>query len=205
MSTNAADAADSAAPQTAPQPEERVPYDEGEIFAIERPHGTLMRYYLIFSLLFLPLMPFVLLPLWLRYRTLRYRFDDEGIAVRWGALRRREVSLAYARIQDIHLTSNAIERWLGLARIQIQTASGSQSAEVTIEGIRAYEALRSFLVERMRSERGDRREGGPPPRPAGEPDAALEEVAASLHTVAEELRRLRLALARQAPSEEIDA
>ena len=51
-------------------------------------------------------------------------FDEEGISVRWGILFRREINLTYARIQDIHLRSNFIERWLNLARIEVQTASG---------------------------------------------------------------------------------
>jgi putative membrane protein len=56
---------------------------------------------------------------------MRYRFDTDGIHMRWGIVFRREVLLNYSRIQDIHLRSNLIERWLGLARIEIQTASGS--------------------------------------------------------------------------------
>jgi putative membrane protein len=88
------------------------------------------------------------------YRSLRYEVDAEGITMRWGVLFRREVSLTYARIQDIHLSSNVVERWLGLARVQLQTASGSASAEMTIEGIRDVDAMRDFLYSRMR--------GGPP-------------------------------------------
>ena len=56
---------------------------------------------------------------------MRYRFDTDGIHMRWGIVFRRDVLLNYSRIQDIHLRSNLIERWLGLARIEIQTASGS--------------------------------------------------------------------------------
>jgi putative membrane protein len=58
--------------------------------------------------------------------------------MRWAYLFRREVSLTYARIQDLHLVSNVIERWLGLGRIQVQTASGSAEAEMTIEGLQDY-------------------------------------------------------------------
>ena len=58
--------------------------------------------------------------------------------MRWGILFRREITLTYARIQDIHLTSNLVERWLRLARIQIQTASASASAEMTLEGLHEF-------------------------------------------------------------------
>lgn len=70
--------------------------------------------------------------------------------MRWGVLFRREIHLTSARIQDIHLSSNVVERWLGLARIEIQTASGSAKAEMTIHGVRESEELRDFLYSRMR-------------------------------------------------------
>ena len=37
---------------------------------------------------------------------------------------RREIHLTYRRIQDIHVTRNLFHRWLGLATVGIQTASG---------------------------------------------------------------------------------
>ncbi len=75
--------------------------------------------------------------------------------MRWGVLFRREISLNYPRIQDIHLTSNFVERWLGLARLQLQTAAGSATAEMTIEGLEQVEQIRDYLYSRMR----DRRRG----------------------------------------------
>src|SRR6185369_12043401 len=85
-----------------------------------------------------------------RYHTLRYRFDEEGIHMRVGILFRRELNLTYARIQDIHLRSGILQRWLGLANVQIQTASGSSGPELVIEGFKEYEAIRDFLYTRMR-------------------------------------------------------
>ena len=63
----------------------------------------------------------------------------------WGLLFRHEIILNYARIQDIHLRSNLIERWLGLARVLIQTASGGSARRMTIEGIKRFEEVRDFL------------------------------------------------------------
>src|ERR1700712_1100871 len=97
------------------------------ILAIERPRQSLMTYYLLQAVAatvgFLVVFPV----LYFRFHTMRYRFDTEGIHMKWGIIFRREVLLNYSRIQDIHLRSNLIERWLGLARIEIQTASGSAS------------------------------------------------------------------------------
>lgn len=124
--------------------------DEQRIFAIRRPDPSLWKYYLITAFLLGPLFFIPLLPLYFRFHTMQYEFDDEGISMRWGILFRREITLTYARIQDIHLVSNFIERWLGLARVQIQTASGSSSAEMTIEGVKEFELVRDFLYSKMR-------------------------------------------------------
>lgn len=113
--------------------------------------------------------------------------------MRWGLLFRRESTLTYARIQDIHLTSNILERWLGLARIQIQTASASAAAEMTIEGLHEFEAVRDFLYSKMRGVR----DAGGANAPTGGTDAAgglavtLREVAAELRAVREALERRR--------------
>ncbi len=44
--------------------------------AINRPDDSLLTYYLLVSLASLPLFPFVFIPLYIRFKTLRYRFDD---------------------------------------------------------------------------------------------------------------------------------
>ena len=169
-----------------------------EIFGIERPHGNLLTYYILAAILTGPAFPIVIIPLYFRYHTMRYRFTDEGVSMRWGVLFRREINLTYARIQDIHLTSNFVERWLGLARIQIQTASGSAKAEMTIEGVPEFEALRDFLYSRMRGARGEPSAAGHRPAgpsfsetpPTGEPDA-YREVAAVIREAVSELRAIR--------------
>ena len=120
------------------------------IFAIERPHSKLLTLYVLRSILSGPFIFFTLPFFFFRYHTLRYRFDEEGVAMRWGILFRREVNLTYARIQDIHLTSGPIQRWLGMADLHVQTASGSATAEMVIEGLLEYEQVRDFLYTRMR-------------------------------------------------------
>jgi len=177
-----------------------------QILAIERPHENLMTYYALSSLAAGPFFPIVLVPLYFRYHTMRYRFSEEGVSMRWGILFRREINLTFARIQDIHLTSNFVERWLGLARIQIQTASGSSRAEMTIEGVREFKSLRDFLYSRMRGARSLTQPAASP-RAAGEisrsapPGAGeLSEVAAVLREAVGELQEIRAALERRAGS-----
>ncbi|OGV35971.1 MAG: hypothetical protein A2X48_06140 [Lentisphaerae bacterium GWF2_49_21] len=117
---------------------------------MERPSPMLLKLYVIRSILSGPFIIFSLPVLLFRYYTLRYSFDNEGIGMKWGFIFRKEVNLTYARIQDIHLTSGLVQRWLGLADVKIQTASGSSEPEMTIEGIIEYEKLRDFLYARMR-------------------------------------------------------
>ena len=167
--------------------------DERTVYAIERPHPRLWTYYILASFLAGPAMPAVLLYSYFRYHTMRYRFDAEGVSMRWGILFRREVNLTYARIQDIHLSSNLVERWLGLARVQVQTASGNAGAEMTIEGVLEYEALRDFLYAKMRGTRHPAVPAGAG-RPAALAPPESAELAHTLREVASELRALRAEL-----------
>jgi len=120
------------------------------IFALTRPDRKLLTLYFIYSLAANVAFPIAFLPLYFRYITLRYRFDKEGVSVSHGLLWRRESYLTYARIQDIHVSRNIFERWLGLGTVQIQTASGSSSAEESIVGVKEFNAIRNFLYARMR-------------------------------------------------------
>ena len=165
-----------------------------EIFRIERPDSSLMSYYVLASLVAGPFFPFVLVPLYFRYHTMRYRFSDEGVSMRWGILFRKEINLTFARIQDIHLTSNFVERWLGLARIQIQTASGSAKAEMVIEGITHCRALRDFLYSRMRGAKGLSSPVVTTTASAPIATAPSSEVASVLRDAVAELRAIRTAL-----------
>ncbi len=70
---------------------------------------------------------------------------------------KREVNLTYRRLQDIHLTHNLLQRWMGLATISLQTASGNAGAEMSIEGVLEAEQLRDFLYARMRGAKDDQR------------------------------------------------
>lgn len=166
-----------------------------------RPDGRLLTYYTLGSLLLGPGFFVALVPLYFRYHTLRYDIDAEGITARWGILFRKEVLLTYARIQDIHLTSNLIERWLGLAKVKVQTASGNASAEMTIEGMPQFEVIRDFLYTRMRGAKGHRATeiAGGPGSALGPAGAGPDELAAALRDIAGEVRALRLALAPASP------
>lgn len=169
--------------------------------ALLRPDRALLTYYALSSLMLGPGFIFMLVPMYFRFRTLRYEIDEEGVTMRWGILFRREVSLTYARIQDIHLSSNFVERWLGLGKIQVQTASGSASAEMVIEGIREYEALRDFLYARMRGAR-DTARGRAAPDGTALAARDVAELTEALQNAALELRAARQLLEEMTTEEE---
>ncbi len=156
------------------------------VLSIEKPHKDLWTYYLISSLAFLILFPIAAVVLRFKFQTLRYKFTDEGISMSWGILFRRETIINYARIQDIHLRSNLIERWLGLARILVQTASGNAGAEMTIEGVKEFELVRDFLYSKMRGVSDQ-----PAPSRASSETPGSHDLAAVLLEVATELRETR--------------
>lgn len=159
------------------------------VYQITRPDRKLLTQYIVRAALTGPVFPFVFVPSFFKYETLRYRFDDEGITMGWGLLWRREIFLTYARIQDIHLSRGIIERWLGLATINIQTAAGSSSSEMSIVGLIDYERVRDFLYSRMRGARFgevDEPEQAPAmPAPDGDIAVAL------LTDIRDELRAVR--------------
>ncbi len=166
------------------------PPNTDEIFALERPGPALWKLYLIRCVLTGPGIFFTLPYFYFRYHTLRYRFDDEGVHMKVGILFRREVNLTYARIQDIHLRSGFIQRWLGLADVQIQTASGNAGAELVIEGFKQFDAIRDFLYSKMRGARNERL-AGPVASSAPSTEGETLQAATLLLEIRDELRQTR--------------
>jgi len=161
--------------------------------SITQPHERLLTYYFILALLTLPAFPVTMLALYIKYRTMRFRFDHEGIWKRQGLLWRHETNVAYRRIQDIHLTNGIIQRWLGLATVSIQTAAGSSTAEVTIEGVLEAEALRDYLYTKMRGVRDGAHAAAHVPEGAGDGETH-DETLALLTEIRDSLRQLETRL-----------
>ncbi len=156
------DAAPSSAPQKTFDPQK-----------IERPDPVLLKYYALVSLAAGPLFPFAFIPLLCKYITLRYQFEADGVSMKWGVLFRREINLTHRRIQDIHLTNNIFQRWMGLANVAIQTASGSAAPEMTIEGVLQTDSLRDYLYAQMRGAKGLDRDTVADEHAAAEDDSVL--------------------------------
>src|SRR5436190_2658449 len=133
-------------------------FDPGKL---DRPDSSLLKYYAIVCLLTGPGFLVAFWPLLFKYETLHYKFEADGMSMSWGILFRHEIHLTYRRIQDIHLTRNIIQRWLGLATLSIQTAAGSASPGMNIEGVLEAGQLRDYLYSKMRGARSLAEDGTP--------------------------------------------
>lgn len=154
--------------------------------ALQRPDPSLLTYYILVACMTLPAFPFVLLPLYFRFHTLHFRFDAEGVSMGYGILFRREMHLTYARMQDIHMSQNLLERWLGIGTVTIQTAGAGEGGDMKLEGLRNFEAVRDYLYARMR---GVREKALVPGEPHSTEEQLLIEIRDSLRSAAAALTK----------------
>lgn len=167
-----------------------VPVDAARIHEIRRPDDSLWTLYLIYACLSTVAFPIVILPLYFKYKTLRYRFDEEGVAVSYGLIWRKETYLTYARIQDIHVTRNIFERWLGLGTVEVQTASGKASATESIVGVSEYNEIRNFLYAHMRGHQRLPNAGADESAPLNVVLAGIRDELRAVRTMLEERRHV---------------
>ncbi len=169
------------------------------------PHPRLLTNYLILCLFTGPAFLITFPIAYFRYHTLRYRFDADGVNMTVGILFRREVALTYRRIQDIHVTRGIIQRWLGLATVACQTASGSSGPELVIEGLLDYEQVRDFLYQQMRGAKEGHPAATPPGAaaptadPSDEALALLTDIRDRLGALTREVESLRAASRKEPP------
>jgi putative membrane protein len=169
----------------------KAPMTDAPIYALSRPSPKLFWLYLARSFAGLVFQPLVFIPLYLKFKTIRYRFDEKGIHVSWGKLFHHQIYLTYGRIQDIHVTEGLVERWLGLGTVEVQTASGSAGAELSIVGFEQFRAIRDFLYARMRGIKDE----------ASGAAAAPAEALALLRGIRDGLRDLAAAVAAKRAAE----
>jgi membrane protein YdbS with pleckstrin-like domain len=81
------------------------------------------------------------------YRRWRFQFDDDHLELRYGVLWRRTSSLPYHRLQQVDEAQGPLERWLGMARVQLRSAAATTDA--SIPGIPAGDVaeIRRLLMQ----------------------------------------------------------
>jgi uncharacterized protein len=82
-----------------------------------------------------------------RYASWGYRTDDKVLETRSGKMFQTIRLLPLNRLQHVDLQQGPLERYFGLARLELHTA-GTENASITIPGLAREEAvrLRDYLV-----------------------------------------------------------
>jgi membrane protein YdbS with pleckstrin-like domain len=95
----------------------------------------------------------------LNYEMRWYIVTDRSLRIRSGVLWLREITMTFANIQGIRVNANPIERLLGLANVEVQSAGGGGSHEngtpssghvAIFEGVDNAVVIRDLIVERLR-------------------------------------------------------
>lgn len=78
---------------------------------------------------------------------------SDELVIRKGRLFRRLVSIPYGRLQYVDVQSGPVSRWLGLAALEIHTASPESGGDIPGVPVAEAEALRERLSARGESQR----------------------------------------------------
>lgn len=83
-----------------------------------------------------------------RYRAWGYGFGDDELVIRRGVLVRRLTIVPVGRMQFIDVRQGPLERWLGLATVQLHTAAAASNARVPMLTVADAGRLRDELTAR---------------------------------------------------------
>jgi membrane protein YdbS with pleckstrin-like domain len=97
----------------------------------------------------------------LNYEMRWYIVTDRSLRIRSGVVSLQEMTMTFANIQDIRVNANPIERWLGLANVEVQSAGGGGGSKhahgiqssghvAKFAGVDNAAVIRDLLVERLR-------------------------------------------------------
>lgn len=87
---------------------------------------------------------------WARIAFSRWRvtFADQALVLEHGVIWHTISTIPYARLQHVDVGRGPVERWLGLARVRLHTASASTDAEIPGLDAGAAPAVRDALLAR---------------------------------------------------------
>lgn len=87
------------------------------------------------------------------YRRFNYDLTAETLDIHSGVISRREREIPYRRIQNVDISQNILQRVLGIAAVNVETAGGSTTeAAIRYVSKEAATALQRDVRERKRSE-----------------------------------------------------
>lgn len=145
----------------------------------------------------------------LDYEQRWYLVSDRSLRIREGLVRLHEKTMTFANVQNVSIRQNPLQRWLGIADVEIRTAGGGASGKDEIEarshqlhigavrGVSDPEHIRDVIRERLKRHRdtglGDPDSLHAQPTPAA-PAPTAPELATLARALHQEARALRQAL-----------
>lgn len=81
-----------------------------------------------------------------RYRSWSYREREDDLIVSRGLLVRRLSVVPYGRMQFLDVTAGPLDRWFGLATVQLHTAAATSDAQIPGLELAEAERLRDRLA-----------------------------------------------------------
>ncbi|MFP4188941.1 MAG: PH domain-containing protein [Halobacteriales archaeon] len=111
------------------------------------------------------------------YRRFEYEVTDDSFDIRSGVISRRNRQIPLRRVQNVDITENVVHRFLGIARVNVETAGGNQS-EASLRYVGADRAREIQREVRRRKTRlaGDDGDGVAHEQGGGERGEALYEI-----------------------------
>ena len=88
-----------------------------------------------------------------------YLVSDRSLRIRQGLVRLQEKTMTFANVQHIGIRQNPLQRWLGIADVQVRTAGGGAKKEqehkedlhvAYLCGVANAEAIRDVIQDRLR-------------------------------------------------------
>ncbi|MEO8028610.1 MAG: PH domain-containing protein [Bryobacteraceae bacterium] len=140
-------------------------------------------------------LPFTFLARKLDYQLRWYVVTDRSLRIRSGIFSIEELTMTFSNIQEIRVNAGPLQKVLGLADVEVQSAGGGSGASGHVgrfEGVSNANDIRDLMVARLRKYR----DSGLGEHDAAMPVASPMESESAAREVLAEARALRAALAR---------
>ena len=82
------------------------------------------------------------------YRHWRFQFGPDHLELHYGVWWRRTSSVPYHRLQQVDEAHGPLERWLGMARVQLRSAAATTDASIPGIASRDVDEIRRLLMQR---------------------------------------------------------
>jgi uncharacterized protein len=82
------------------------------------------------------------------YRRWRFMFASDHLELHYGVWWQRTSSVPYHRLQQVDEAHGPLERWLGMARVQLRSAAATTDASIPGIASRDVDQIRRLLMQR---------------------------------------------------------